>query len=220
VTDSADAVAEEHDMTASLTGPHEGAPHSTARALTLAMAAVFLVVGVVGFFLTGLDGFFDHHTGEHLLWFEINPAHNIVHLLFGLLGLALVRRPRGAEMFGWILGLGYLGALVYGLIAIDETWDFLSVNAADNWLHLVLALAGFAIVVVARIERTAHLPQRGERPAAGPGQTAADLTSSLPPGGAPNTDLSERHDVDRAEPYDEEPMGLRIEDLDSPRSER
>src|SRR3954452_3030948 len=94
---------------------------------TLVFAIVFLAVGIIGFFITGFDDFFSHHTGEKLLWFEINPAHNIVHLAFGLLGLALARRYRGPLTFGLIVGIGYLAALVYGLVAIDETWDFLSI---------------------------------------------------------------------------------------------
>jgi hypothetical protein len=198
-------------MSASLTGQATVAPHRTARGLTLAMAVVFLTIGVIGLFITGFDGFF-HHTGEHLLWFEVNPAHDVVHLAFGAIGVALARRTRGPEIFGWILGLGYLGAWIYGLVAIDETWDFLSINGADNWLHLVLALTGFAIVVTARIERSSDRPARGERPAAGARQTDADATSSLPPGAGRKDRLGAPGDVDRLEPYDEEPTGLRMED--------
>ena len=126
---------------------------ATSELATLVFGAVFLLVGIVGFIITGFDDFFSHHTGEKLLWFEINPAHNIVHLAFGVLGLALARRRRGPLTFGLIVGFGYLAALLYGLVAIDETWDFLSINAADNWLHLVLAAAGFAVVFIATSER-------------------------------------------------------------------
>jgi hypothetical protein len=206
-------------MTASLTGPTTASPRIRARNLTIATAVAFLAIGIIGFVVTGFDDFFHHHTDEHLLWFEINPAHNLVHLVFGATGLALVRRPRGPEMFGWIVGLGYLGALLYGVVALDETWDVLSVNVADNWLHLVLALVGFAIVATARVERWADRPTRSERPAAGPQQTDADVASSLPPGAGRKADLGPRGDVDRVAPYDEQPMGLRMEDAARPEPE-
>jgi len=45
--------------------------------------------------------------------------------------------------------VAYAGALVYGLFALNETWDFLSLNAEDNWLHAALALVGVALAAVA-----------------------------------------------------------------------
>lgn len=121
----------------------------TARTLAIAMAVVFTAIGIIGFFITGFDNFFSHDTGETLLGFEINGAHNLVHLAFGLLGFALVQSRRGVLTYGLVIGLGYAGALIYGLIATGKTWDFLSINAADNWLHLALALVGFVIAYLA-----------------------------------------------------------------------
>jgi hypothetical protein len=55
----------------------------------LAVGVVFLLVGVTGFLVTGFDGFADPD-GELLLgFFEINPLHNVVHLLIGATGVAL-----------------------------------------------------------------------------------------------------------------------------------
>jgi hypothetical protein len=45
----------------------------------------------------------------------------------------------------------------------------------------------------------------GVRPGAGPRQTDDDVASSLPPGGGRKADLGPRGDVDRQQPYDEEP---------------
>lgn len=130
-------------------GPPGRDPEPTATLLGTLFGLVFLAVGAIGFAITGFDDFFSHHTGEHLLWFEINPAHNVVHLLFGVLGVAISRTVRGVATFGLVVGFGYLGALVYGLVAVDETWDILSINAADNGLHLGLATAGFLLSGVA-----------------------------------------------------------------------
>jgi hypothetical protein len=140
-------------MTASHAGQYPATHHPIAsRPLCVVFGAIFLAIGVIGFFITGFDDFFAHDTGEELLWFEVNPAHNVVHLLFGVAGIALARTVRGALTFGLLVGIGYAAALVYGLFAIDETWDFLSVNTADNWLHAVLAVLGFGLAALAANE--------------------------------------------------------------------
>jgi hypothetical protein len=70
------------------------------QALALVVGAVYTVVGVVGFFVTGSDDF-SAHTGEELLGFEINPFHNPVQLVIGLAGLAWpARSPRRGAAAG------------------------------------------------------------------------------------------------------------------------
>jgi hypothetical protein len=135
-----------------------GSTLATAAMLyALVLAVVFTVVGVAGFFVTGFDNFAGH-TDETLLGFEVNPLHNIVHLVLGLVGLVLWRTVNGALTYGYVLLVGYLAAFVYGLFAIDRSWDFLSINAADNWLHAVLALAGAVLVGLAHIARSETAP--------------------------------------------------------------
>ncbi|MGY1594717.1 DUF4383 domain-containing protein [Geodermatophilus sp. SYSU D00708] len=117
------------------------------QALALAFGAIYLIVGIIGFFVTGFEGFFAHDTGKTLLGFEINGMHNVVHIVIGIAGLLLARTLAGARTYGWLLAVGYGAAFVYGLIAIGETWDFLSINAADNVLHLLTALVGLVIAL-------------------------------------------------------------------------
>jgi Domain of unknown function (DUF4383) len=116
--------------------------------LGLAFGAVYLLVGIIGFFVTGFDDFFAHDTGETLLGFEINGMHNVVHIVIGLAGLLLSRTLAGARTYGWLLAVGYGAAFVYGLIAIDKDWDFLSINTADNVLHIATALVGLVIALL------------------------------------------------------------------------
>ncbi|GAB3201924.1 DUF4383 domain-containing protein [Geodermatophilus arenarius] len=112
----------------------------------LVVGAVYTIAGVAGWFVTGFEDF-AAHTGDELLGFEVNPLHNLVHLAIGVAGLALARSLPLARTYGWLLAVGYGAALVYGLIAIGETWDFLAINAADNWLHAVSAAVGLAIAL-------------------------------------------------------------------------
>ena len=130
-----------------MSAPHTADRKTWPELAALAFGAVYLLVGIVGFFITGFDDFFAHDTEKKLLFFEINGMHNVVHILIGVAGLVLGRTLAGARTYGWLLAVGYAAAFVYGLIAIGEEWDFLSINAADNVLHLATALVGLVIAL-------------------------------------------------------------------------
>ncbi|MGY1606171.1 MULTISPECIES: DUF4383 domain-containing protein [unclassified Geodermatophilus] len=117
------------------------------QALALVFGVVYLLVGIVGFFITGFDAFADNTQDEMLLIFMINPLHNIVHIVIGLAGIALSRTLAGARTYGWLLAIGYGAAFVYGLIAIGEDWDFLNINGADNVLHIATAVVGLVMAL-------------------------------------------------------------------------
>ena len=115
--------------------------------LGLAFGAIYTLIGIIGFFITGFEDFFGH-TDKTLLGFEINGMHNVVHLLIGVAGLVLSRTLAGARTYGWLLAVGYGAAFVYGLIATGKDWDFLSLNWADNILHLLTAVVGLVIALM------------------------------------------------------------------------
>jgi uncharacterized membrane protein YuzA (DUF378 family) len=118
-----------------------------AQLLALAIGVIYTVIGLAGFFVTGLENF-AAETDKTLLGFEINPLHNIVHLVIGLAGLALWRRLDTARTYGWLLAAGYGLTFLYGLFAAGNSdINFLSINGADNGLHLVSAAAGLAIAL-------------------------------------------------------------------------
>ncbi|MFE6506419.1 DUF4383 domain-containing protein [Nocardioides sp. NPDC057767] len=125
------------------------------------VGGVFLLVGVLGF-IPGITTDYDsmafagHESEAQLLGiFQVSILHNIVHLLFGIAGLLLARTWNGAR--GFLIGGGaiYLVLWIYGL-AIDHqsTANFVPVNDADNWLHLILG-AGMVVVGLA-LGRTQH----------------------------------------------------------------
>jgi hypothetical protein len=130
--------------------------------LALAIGAVYTLVGILGFLITGFDNFASE-TDKTLLGFEINPLHNIVHLAIGLAGLALWRRLDTARAYGWLLAIGYGAAFIYGLFAAGNSdINFLAINGADNGLHLVSAIAGVAIALwPARRTARSGLADRG-----------------------------------------------------------
>ena len=142
----ADALQE--DTMAATAGNTGTGARTVRRLLALAFGAIYLLVGIVGFFVTGFDNFFGQHAHETLLFFEINRAHNIVHILIGVAGLVLARTLAGARTYGWLLAVGYGAAFIYGLFAVGEDWDFLNINGADNVLHLATALVGLVIALM------------------------------------------------------------------------
>ncbi len=90
-------------------------------------SVVLLVIGGLGFFSDPLFGIF-----------AVDPLHNIVHLLTGVLGLLAVSmdwEQMFAKVFGAVYGvIALLGFFTGGVLGI------IMVNTADNVLHLVLAL--------------------------------------------------------------------------------
>ena len=126
-----------------------------AQTAAAVVGAVFLVVGIAGFIpgITTHDGQMEllgHRSGAQLLGiFDVSVLHNIVHLLFGVAGLALARRHDSARSYLIGGGVVYLVLWVYGLVVGRESAaNFVPVNSADNWLHLVLGLGMVALGVV------------------------------------------------------------------------
>ncbi len=125
-----------------------------AQWLALAVGASYTLAGLAGFAVTGFDQFAEH-TGDTLLGFEINPLHNIVHLTIGVLGLAMWRRFDTARTYGWLLAIGYGAAFVLGFVIIgDKERNFLSLNVADQFLHIGSALVGLAMALAKPNGRT------------------------------------------------------------------
>ncbi|WP_028271091.1 MULTISPECIES: DUF4383 domain-containing protein [Arthrobacter] len=119
----------------------------------LAGAAVF-VLGVLGFIpgVTANYGTlaFAGHGSEAMLLgvFQVSVLHNLIHLLSGVAGVLMSRRPLPARNF--LIGAGVTYMVLWSVgqfLALDSPVNILPVNSADNWLHLFLgmALIGFGV---------------------------------------------------------------------------
>jgi ABC-type transport system involved in multi-copper enzyme maturation permease subunit len=120
------------------------AGRSIPQIIALTVGVVYILIGLIGFLVTGFDGNFAGHTDQTLLGFEINPLHNLVHLAVGVIGVALSRTLSTARTFGWLLFLAFGALFLYGLFAVNRTdgTNFLSLNIPDNGLHLLTSLVG------------------------------------------------------------------------------
>jgi hypothetical protein len=136
---------------------------SPIRTAATLVALTFIAVGILGF-IPGITSNYDelelagHESHAKLLGiFEVSVLHNAVHLLFGIVGLALARTFNGARSYLIGGGVVYLVLWLYGLL-IDvqpgANSDFVPFNEADNWLHLALGLAMIGLGVVLGRDRS------------------------------------------------------------------
>src|SRR3954464_6924120 len=122
------------------------------RTFAMTVGAVFLLVGILGF-IPGITthyssmSFAGHMSGAKLLGiFQVSVLHNIVHLLFGAAGLAMARRADTAKAYLVGGGIIYLVLWIYGLLTDNMSQaNFVPVNTADDWLHLVLGIGMIAL---------------------------------------------------------------------------
>jgi len=140
--------------TSNQTSIREG-KRTSVQTVTLAVGAVFLLVGILGFvpgITSGVDQltFAGHQSGAMLLGlFQVSILHNIVHLLFGVVGLALSRSWPGSRSYLIWGGAIYLVLWIYGLVIGHESpANFVPLNTADNWLHFVLGVAMLGLGVL------------------------------------------------------------------------
>jgi hypothetical protein len=139
----------------STTGRARAGNKDLLRLAARVVGVVFLLVGVLGF-VPGITtdygdmSFASHDSMAMLLGvFQVSILHNLVHLLFGVAGIVLSRTDSGARAYLVGGGAIYLVLWVYGLV-VDQASaaNFVPVNTADNWLHLLLGLGMIALGVL------------------------------------------------------------------------
>ncbi|GLY23818.1 DUF4383 domain-containing protein [Micromonospora sp. NBRC 101691] len=139
---------------ATRTGARARTSHPVRRAAQV-VGAVFLLVGVLGFVpgITtdyGTMTFAGYDSEAKLLGlFQVSVLHNLVHLAFGVAGLALSRTVSGARTYLVGGGALYLVLWLYGLVIdYESSANFVPLNTADNWLHLFLGVGMIALGVM------------------------------------------------------------------------
>lgn len=118
-----------------------------AQTLALAFGVAFLGAGVLGFIpgittnLGDIDFAGKDSPSELLGLFQVSILHNIVHLLFGIAGIALARTFESARTYLLWSGVIYVVLFVYGLfVGKGDDSNFVPINGADDLLHLGLAI--------------------------------------------------------------------------------
>jgi uncharacterized protein DUF4383 len=130
------------------------------RLLGLVFGTVYLVVGLMGFAVTGFGNLIGS-TGD-LAVFQLNPLHNIAHLVIGLLWLLSAASADTARAAAQVFGTVYLVLSILGFLAVGAALNALALNMGDNVLHLVSG--GGALLLSVYLERrrraTPSAPER------------------------------------------------------------
>src|SRR3954463_206109 len=100
--------------------------------------AVYLLVGIAGFALTGVTDFAGHHH-HTLLIFAVNPLHNVIHLVLGIAWLAAAPRPRPACLANLTIGVVLGLVTVLGFVGVTDMLGMSGFADPDNFLHLATA---------------------------------------------------------------------------------
>jgi hypothetical protein len=118
-----------------------------AQIYAMALGAVLVLVGLVGFLVEPSFGVGDGADRGTLILFDINGWHNVVHLLSGIVGLAMAGTAAKARLFSIGYGIVYVLVTILGFIVGDGglLLSIIPINTADNLLHLVIAATGIGI---------------------------------------------------------------------------
>ena len=106
------------------------------KKIAIAFGIVFIVVGLVGFVSAVTPD------GKLLGYFEVNAAHNVVHIATGIVAVIVgFASEKAARMFFQIFGVIYaLVALLGFAMGNQPLLGIVANNAADTWLHVLIAI--------------------------------------------------------------------------------
>ena len=120
---------------------------SLLRTAARVVGIVFVIVGIAGF-IPGItenapgDFMGENSPGSLLHVFQTGILHNLVHLLFGVVGIVMSRTWSGSRTF--LLGGGVI-YLVLWLVGMFSAMDWLPADVTDHWLHFGLGLGMVAL---------------------------------------------------------------------------
>ena len=130
--------------------------NSPNRIVATVFGAVYVLVGLLGFAVTGGVGFIATEGGLLLGIFQVNPLHNVAHLLIGAaLLIAGLVSATAAKTVNIVVGGAYLLLGIVGFFLAGTAANILALNTADHVLHLASAIVLLGVGLVA--ERTARV---------------------------------------------------------------
>ena len=121
---------------------------SPARLYATLVGAVLVAAGIIGFFYeasfaTGVPGV---ESDDVFGILAVNGWHNLVHILLGLLGLAMAGSTSSARTYCLGAGALYIILAIWGFLETENGYgvliDLVPINTEDNFLHLILGIVG------------------------------------------------------------------------------
>jgi hypothetical protein len=118
---------------------------SPAQVFALVIGATLTVAGIVGFFYSASFSSGDGTERDAVLGLlDVNGWHNLVHISSGAIGLLVGGSYAGSRTYALGFGAIYLAVTLLGFLAGngDEIFNLIPVNTEDNFLHLLIGIAG------------------------------------------------------------------------------
>jgi hypothetical protein len=119
---------------------------SAAQNWSRLIGVALVVAGGVGFAYSSAFGS-PGHTEAVFGVLDVNGFHNLVHILTGVLGIALAGSYSSARVYCFLLAAAYTVVAIWGF-AIgggEAILSIIPVNTEDNFLHAFIALVSLAI---------------------------------------------------------------------------
>jgi hypothetical protein len=136
---------------------------SLAQKVMPIVGAFYVLIGVIGFFITGFSNFVQN-TGDALIGFSLNPFHNLVHLAIGAF-LIIMSRQSSTTAEGACLGVGifYVAAFVIGFVGTTNLTIISMQGRGDleNFNHLLNGAVLLTIGLVSSIASEKAAQRRG-----------------------------------------------------------
>jgi hypothetical protein len=116
------------------------------RTFALIFGILFIAIGAAGFVPSLIAAPDVGDIGGHGMLFglfAVNTPHNVVHLLFGLWGLAASRSVSAATAYARGVAIIYAVLALFGLLpGVQDGFGAMPLYGKDVWLHGALALFG------------------------------------------------------------------------------
>lgn len=120
---------------------------SPARLYATLVGAVLVVAGILGFFYEASFATGDAIVADDVFGIlAVNGWHNLVHIMLGLLGLAMAGTTNAARTYCLGVGALYIVLAIWGFLETENGFgaliDLVPINTEDNFLHLILGITG------------------------------------------------------------------------------
>lgn len=137
------------------------------KRIAIAFGVIFILAGALGFVPAVTPSTDDGGSGRLLGVFAVDPTHNLVHIVTGLIAVAVgTASDEASRMFFKVLGI------VYGLVALlgfaygsAPILGLMANNLADAALHAVISVVALFLGFGHLLDRFEHPHDHGHHPA-------------------------------------------------------
>src|SRR4029077_4887231 len=111
------------------------------KTIAVIFGVIFVAVGALGWIPAVNPG------GKLLGLFDVNVAHNLVHLATGIVAIVVgMMSDKASKLFFQVFGVVYALVAVLGFVSGDQPLlGIVNNNAADTWLHVVIAVVALYV---------------------------------------------------------------------------